>query len=171
MTVIKELRIEDKNEFLQAMQRSQELHHPWVKTPQTTEEFNQFFQRYQQDNQKSFIVLDEACHITGVFNINEIVRGLFQSAYLGFYAVAEYAGQGYMKAGLNLILKKAFTEMNLHRLEANIQPDNLHSIALVKGKGFCKEGYSPRYLKINGEWRDHERWAITYEDWFTFQST
>ena len=168
MIVIQELSIEDKNEFLQAMQRSQKLHHPWVKPPQTTEEFNQFFQRSQQDNQKSFIIRDEAGHITGVFNINEIVRGLFQSAYLGFYAVAEYAGQGYMKAGLNLILEKSFTEMNLHRLEANIQPDNVRSIALVKRQGFRKEGYSPRYLKINDEWRDHERWAITYEDWKRF---
>lgn len=168
MTVIQELRIEDKNEFLQAMQRSQELHYPWVKAPQTPEEFDHFFQRYQQDNQKSFTVQNEANHIAGVFNINEIVRGLFQSAYLGFYAVADYAGQGYMKAGLNLILEKVFTEMNLHRLEANIQPDNLRSIALVKGQGFRKEGYSPRYLKINDEWRDHERWAITYEDWKHF---
>lgn len=153
------------------MQRSQELHHPWVKAPQTAEEFDHFFQRYQQDNQKSFTVRDEADHITGVFNINEIVRGLFQSAYLGFYAVADYEGQGYMNSGLKLILEKAFTEMNLHRLEANVQPDNIRSIALVKRQGFRKEGYSPRYLKINGEWRDHERWAITYEDWLTFQPT
>lgn len=85
--------------------------------------------------------------------------------------MADYAGQGYMKAGLNLILEKAFTEIALHRLEANIQPDNTHSIALVKSQGFHQEGYSPRYLKINDEWRDHERWAITDEDWLMFKST
>lgn len=97
--------------------------------------------------------------------MNEIVRGLFLSAYLGFYATADYAGKGYMSEGLNLVLKKAFTEINLHRLEANIQPNNTRSILLVQSKHFRQEGYSQRYLKINGEWRDHERWAITYEDW------
>ena len=73
-----------------------------------------------------------------------------------------------MSAGLKLVLKKAFEELDLHRLEANIQPDNFRSINLVKNNGFKKEGFSPRYLKINGEWRDHERWAITHEDFLSF---
>ena len=57
-------------------------------------------------------------------------------------------------------LQHAFKSMKLHRLEANIQPGNAASIALVRSCGFSKEGYSPRYLKIGGRWRDHERWAI-----------
>ncbi len=100
---------------------------------------------------------DQHEHIVGVFNLSEIVRGFFQSAYLGFYAVADYAGQGYMSAGLKLVLKKIFEEMDLHRLEANIQPNNHRPIHLVQKNGFRKEGYSPRYLKINNEWCDHVR--------------
>ena len=65
-----------------------------------------------------------------------------------------------MKEGLALLVRYAFDELELHRLEANIQPMNLTSIALAKSVGFRYEGFSPRYLKINGEWCDHERWTI-----------
>ena len=59
---------------------------------------------------------------------SEIVRGLFQSAYLGFYVVADYTSQGYMTAGLKWVLAKIFKELALHRLEANIQSENSCSI-------------------------------------------
>ncbi len=158
--------IQDKTLFLKAMNQSQPLHDPWVSPPKTSEEFDVYIHKYaeNQDQNKSFLLLNQSGNIAGVFNINQIVRGFLQSGYLGFYAVEGYAGQGYMSAGLKLVLKKAFEELGLHRLEANIQPDNFRSINLVKKNGFKKEGFSPRYLKINGEWRDHERWAMTYED-------
>lgn len=153
----------DETAFLSAMIKSQEFHHPWIQAPLTKQEFQNYLARYQQPNHKSYLVcIDE--HIIGVFNLNEIVRGAFQSAYLGFYAVAAYAKKGYMSAALKLILEQAFTTLQLHRLEANIQPQNVNSINLIKANHFRKEGYSPRYLKINGEWKDHERWAITLED-------
>ena len=87
---------------------------------------------------------------------------LFRS--LGYYALAPHAGKGLMSAGLELVLTRAFGELALHRLEANIQPKNRRSIELVRRAGFRCEGLSPRYLKIAGRWRDHERWAITVED-------
>ena len=162
--IIREPRDEDENDFLSAMQRSQFLHYPWVKPPLTSEEFKIYLKRSQMQNQKSYFVY-ELDNIVGVFNVNEIVRGFFESAYLGFYVVADYANKGYMSAGLKLVLKQVFNELELHRLEANIQPENIASINLVKANEFRKEGYSPRYLKIDGQWRDHERWAITSEDW------
>ena len=69
-----------------------------------------------------------------------------------------------MTAGLRAVMRRAFGPLGLHRLEANIQPENLSSVALVRRLGFRLEGFSPRYLKIGGRWRDHERWAITRED-------
>ncbi len=153
----------DEHAFILAMEKSKQLHEPWVEAPTTTESFQNYLRRYQQPNQKSYLVCVDN-HIAGVFNVNEIVRGAFQSAYLGFYAVAAYAGKGYMSAGLKLVLEQAFTSLQLHRVEANIQPQNVASINLVKTNNFRKEGYSPRYLKINNEWRDHERWAVTVED-------
>ena len=99
-----------------------------------------------------------------MFTISQIVRGAFQSAYLGYYGHARYANQGYMRAALELVLDHAFGPLALHRIEANIQPGNEPSIALARGAGFRLEGFSPRYLLIGGRWRDHERYAITAEE-------
>ena len=103
--------------------------------------------------------------LLGAVNINEIVRGPSQSAYLGYWIGAPYARQGYMAEALRLALAHAFRTLRLHRLEANILPDNRASIALVKRAGFRREGYSPGYLKIAGRWADHVRWALRVEDW------
>lgn len=155
---------EDETAFLEAMIGSEKLHQPWVQPPITSQQFHNYLARYDQPNQISYLVC-EGDNIIGVFNLNEIVTGAFQNAFLGFYAIETYAGRGYMSLGLQLILQEAFTSLGLHRLEANIQPQNLNSLKLVKANGFRKEGYSPNYLKINDVWRDHERWAITCEDW------
>jgi ribosomal-protein-alanine N-acetyltransferase len=95
-----------------------------------------------------------------VINVSCIVRGLFQSAYLGYWTGAPFARQGFMGEAMRLLIGYAFRDMGLQRLEANIQPENTASIALVRSCGFAKEGYSPKYLRVFGEWRDHERWAI-----------
>jgi ribosomal-protein-alanine N-acetyltransferase len=70
-----------------------------------------------------------------------------------------------MREGLHLVIDRCFDDLRLHRLEANIQPSNERSIALVRGLGFRKEGLSRRYLKIGGRWRDHERWALLVDEW------
>lgn len=161
---IREPRMEDREQFVSAMKKSADLHYPWVKAPDTDQEFDSYFQRCQQPDQKGFLVFDEQDNLIGVFNINGIVQGVFQSAYLGFYGVAGFTEKGYMSAGLKLILQKVFHELKLHRIEANIQPENKKSLRLVTRNGFRYEGYAPRYLKINHEWQGHEHWAMTYED-------
>lgn len=160
-----EPKIEDESAFLNMAQASRDFHQPWVYAPLTSTDFKAYIERYQQPNQKSYLVCNSENAILGVFNISEIVRGGFQSAYLGFYVTKNHAGTGVMNQGLKLLLTRAFTELKLHRIEANIQPQNKASIQLVNKNGFKKEGFSPRYLKINDIWRDHERWALTIEDW------
>ena len=103
--------------------------------------------------------------IVGSVNLSQIVRGTFQSAYMGYQVFQPFARQRYMTDAMKLVLLVTFARLRLHRVEANIQPTNTASIALVKRAGFVKEGYSPRYLKIGGRWRDHERWAIAAERW------
>ena len=101
----------------------------------------------------------------GVLNLSEIIRGPLQQAFLGYYAFAPHAGKGYMREAMRLLLRHAFGPLKLHRVEANIQPANGASLALARGAGFMREGFSPRYLKIGGRWCDHERWAINAEQW------
>lgn len=101
----------------------------------------------------------------GAVNLSQIFRGGFQNCYMGYQIGGPFAGQGYMGEALHLALGHAFHTLGLHRVEANVQPENTASIALVKRVGFRLEGYSPRYLKIGGRWRDHARWAILREEW------
>lgn len=161
---LRALSFEDKKAFLAAMQASKNLHHPWVSPPLSAQAFDAYWARSQQPNQRSYLVFNAKNTLVGVFNLNEIIFGAFQNAFLGFYGIQDHSGKGYMSAGLKLVLKKAFEGLGLHRLEANIQPENSASIHLVKNNGFRYEGYSPRYLKINKAWRGHERWALTAED-------
>ncbi|HEY6560399.1 MAG TPA: GNAT family N-acetyltransferase [Polyangiaceae bacterium] len=152
-------------QFLDGVRQSRALHGRWVSPPATREQYRVFVHRYCQPTHIAHLVCTGEGDLAGVINVGEIVRGGLWSAYLGYYALAPYAGRGYMREGLQLVMARAFRRYRLHRLEANIQPANQRSIALVKSLGFRLEGFSPRYLKIRGRWRDHERWAITAEEW------
>ncbi len=156
----------DEEEFTSLMRASKAFHRPWASAPHDHERFMAYIEDSQRDNFEALLVCrrgDDA--IVGFFNISQIVRRLFQSAYLGYAAGRPFAGQGYMSEGIQQVLAVAFGDLGLHRLEANIQPGNEPSLALARGAGFHREGFSPRYLKIGGRWRDHERWAMLAEDW------
>jgi [ribosomal protein S5]-alanine N-acetyltransferase len=156
----------DQAEMVARNAASRALHRGLVTPPTDAKTFADWMVRCRQPSVQCFLVCRiEDGAITGVFTLSQIVRRLFQSAYLGYHAVQPYAGQGYMTDGLQLVLRYTFTTMKLHRVEANIQPENVASIALVKRAGFRLEGLSPRYLKIAGRWRDHQRWAMIIDDW------
>ena len=152
-------------EFLDAVERSRRLHGRWVAPPDSRAALRTYLERNQDGSYIGHFVINDDDELAGVINISEIVRGAFQSGYLGYYAFAPHAGQGLMQHALRQVVASSFRDYGLHRLEANIQPDNYTSRALVGKLGFWLEGYSPRYLKIGGRWRDHERWAMTAEAW------
>jgi [ribosomal protein S5]-alanine N-acetyltransferase len=153
-------------EFLAAVGRSRKLHAPWVSPPATPAAYRAYLARQRGSTHVVHLVcLRGSDELVGVVNINEIVRRNFRCAYLGYYVFSPYQKQGLMTEGVALAVDDAFGRLGLHRLEANVQPGNQASLRLVRRLGFRHEGYSPRYLKIRGRWRDHERWALLAEDW------
>ena len=164
-TILEKPSKDRQQEFLTAVARSRTLHANWVAPPRTATAFRQYLERLKSADHLGYWILTNTDELAGVINISEIVRGGFRSGYLGYYAFAPYNGCGYMTAGLRTVISLAFGRLRLHRLEANIQPGNEASRRLVQRLGFRCEGVSPRYLKIAGRWRDHERWAITAEEW------
>jgi [ribosomal protein S5]-alanine N-acetyltransferase len=151
----------DQTAFVSAARRSRRLHRPWTSAPCDEAEFARYLARFDAKSNFGFVVvLPESAELAGAINLTNLVYGVFQSGYLGYFAFKGHEGRGHMKRGLSLVVRHAFRELGLHRLEANIQPGNIASIALVRACGFSKEGYSPAYLKIGGRWRDHERWAL-----------
>jgi [ribosomal protein S5]-alanine N-acetyltransferase len=156
----------DREPFLAAMRSSEELHRPWITDDTTDAYFDRLLARADDERQDvNLLCLIDGGAIVGVINLSEIVRGAFQSAFLSYAAVSGYERQGLMSEGLQLVLERAFDTLALHRLEANIQPGNAASIALVRRAGFTFEGASRRYLHIDGDWRDHEHWVLLAEEW------
>jgi [ribosomal protein S5]-alanine N-acetyltransferase len=156
----------DRHAFLAMVAASRSLHHPWTSPPADEAGFRALVTRARHEDFVSLVgwrTGDRA--LVAVVNLSQIVRGSFQSCYCGFYANAATAGLGLTRETLELVLRHAFTSAGLHRVEANVQPGNAASLGLVRRLGFRHEGFSPRYLHIDGAWRDHHRFAITVEDW------
>ena len=149
----------DKAAFIAAARASRKLHGSWVQAPTDAEAFACHLARFDGQAHHGFVVVTPEGELAGAINLTNIVMGAFRSGYLGYYAFAGFEGRGLMTQGLNAVVRHAFKDLGLHRVEANIQPGNVASIALAKRCGFQLEGYSPKYLKIAGRWRDHERWA------------
>jgi ribosomal-protein-alanine N-acetyltransferase len=153
--------VDDQAPFLAAVRRSRALHRPWTSAPDTPAKFIDWLERMVAPADHPFLVCRrDSDELVGVINLSNVVLGAFRSGYLGYYAFSGHERQGLMRQGLRAVVRYAFGPLQLHRVEANIQPANAASIALARSCGFAKEGFSPRYLKISGRWRDHERWAL-----------
>jgi len=157
----------DAAEFCARVRASDHLA-PWSFPPDEEVAFRQWVDRAARQGSEQFLVCardDDA--IAGFVNLNGIQRGAIQRATAGWSALGSHAGRGHLTDGLSMVLEIAFTQLRLHRVEADIQPGNVRSRALAKRCGLRLEGYSPRLVLIDGDWRDHERWAIHAEEWRT----
>ncbi|GMV92551.1 MAG: hypothetical protein AMXMBFR82_23290 [Candidatus Hydrogenedentota bacterium] len=155
----------DMTEFLRVVHESQDFHAPWVSPPSTPERFVEYVERAADP---AFVALLLCAlpdnRIAGAINLSNICYGNFCNACMGYWIGKSDRRSGLMTEGITLALYHAFNELNLHRVEANVQPDNIASIGLLKRLGFRLEGQSPRFLRIGGEWKDHDRWAICAEE-------
>ena len=159
-TYFRSVASKDRGEMLDIARSSRELHWPWINPPMTPHMFKAYLHRTQREDHAGYVICRrDSDAIVGVVNVNNIVKGSFLSASIGYYAARAHAGQGFMREGLLQVEEHLFGQLGLHRIEANIQPGNTASIALVRSCGFEREGLSRQFLYINGAWRDHERWA------------
>jgi ribosomal-protein-alanine N-acetyltransferase len=154
------------DEFTRLVIASRRFLHPWVTPASTPEAYTRYLQYSRRKSVCACLVCrSEDLKILGVCNLSQIFLGNLKSAFVGYWIGGKFAGQGYMTEGLGLVLSHAFEGLRLHRIEANIQPENVFSKTLAARLGFRMEGFSPRYLKVAGRWQDHERWAIRREQW------
>jgi [ribosomal protein S5]-alanine N-acetyltransferase len=101
----------------------------------------------------------------GEINLNNVVRGAFQSATIGYWIDKSRAGRSLMSEAVVVLAQYAFEEMRLHRLEICIIPRNVNSRRVMEKLDIRTEGIAERFLEINGVWEDHIRYGITYEEW------
>jgi len=159
-------KIEDAAQYLQMSSESRKFHRGLIKMSQNREEFEAFLERNENPANECFLIIRQKDdRVAGMINLTQIFYGPFCNAYLGYGLGVKFTGEGLMTEAIELILKYAFKDLKLHRIEANVQPENTPSIAVLTRCGFTKEGFSRKYLKIGGRWRDHERFAIIKEDW------
>lgn len=156
----------DGREFVDGVLASRSHLEPFVYAATSTSAYRSWLARGRRGDVEQFLVCrrdDDA--VVGFVNLNNIAAGGLQSGAMGWAAFEAYAGRGHMHDGVQMALEVAFTQLRLHRVEANVQPANHRSRRLAVRCGFRLEGFSPRYLQINGVWCDHERWAILEDEW------
>lgn len=165
-------RAADLAEWVDLSRRSRSLLKPSTPTPRSgVDPFGPAaFRRLLKDSdtpatRRFLICLSRDGTIVGQISFTGISRGPFQSCYVGYWIGKGFGGRGLMTEALAAAIRFAFLKLSLHRIEANIMPENARSRSLVARLGFRKEGLGRRLLHIAGRWRDHERWALTIEEW------
>jgi ribosomal-protein-alanine N-acetyltransferase len=160
---------EDFTEFAASSKASRKFHRGLVSPPVERKTFDEYLQKNNKPENECFLICRvEGEAIVGTINLSQIFYGNFQNAYLGYLLFEKYTRCGLMTEAVKLLLQYSSKPLKLHRIEANVQPENIASINVLKRANFTKEGFSRKYLKIGGRWRDHERWAIILEDWKKF---
>jgi len=108
--------------------------------------------------------IDVAGRFAGQVTVNNIVRGSAQFASVGYWLDQEHAGRGVMPLAVAMVIDHCFSTAGLHRIEIAIRPENSNSLRVVEKLGVREVGYAPKFLHIDGAWRDHRLYAVTVEE-------
>lgn len=112
-------------------------------------------QQYEQGSKLPHVILDDSGHVIGRITLNGIVRGPFQSCAMGYWVSASHNGRGFATKAVREIVRVAFEELGLHRVQAETLPHNVRSQRVLERNGFVQFGMAPEYLNIAGRWQDH----------------
>jgi [ribosomal protein S5]-alanine N-acetyltransferase len=169
-------RPDEANLVLDYARRNAEHLAPWEPTPPPASDTEAFWrERLEQAAEESsrgrhirFHLFESnapTARVLGAIGLSNIVRGVFECAYLGFSLDGARQGEGLMREALEAVIGFAWAPLNLHRIEANYQPHNVRSGALLRRLGFQPTGFARDYLFIAGAWRDHVQTAILNPAW------
>ena len=171
--VLRPLKLRDKKEWTKLRQRNQDWFQQWEST--VPDEFSDgkasFYQivknlRVEAKAQRSLpFVMEIDKKIAGQITVANINYGSTRSAYIGYWIAEEFAGKGYTPLAVAMAIDHCFKILNLHRLEITIRPENLKSLRVVEKLGLRSEGLRPKYLHIDGDWRDHLVFAINKDEY------
>jgi ribosomal-protein-alanine N-acetyltransferase len=174
------LRLRDGAAWVEIRLRNEDWLAPWEATPpgtsaiplswserQTLGVFTQMLRtlrrQARQGSSLPFAVTFEG-RLAGQLTVGNVVRGAFNNAYVGYWVDQSVAGRGVMPMALAMVVDHCFGSVGLHRIEANVRPENAASKRVVEKLGFRQEGLHQRYLAIDGAYRDHVGYAVTVED-------
>jgi ribosomal-protein-alanine N-acetyltransferase len=169
---LRAIEMRDFDEWASLRERSRAFLTPWEPTwpgdDLTKSSFRRRIRRNQQeienDEAYPFLIFRDDDLLVGGLTLGQVRRGVVQSATIGYWIGAPYAGKGFMTRAVHATIGFAFATLRLHRLEASCLPHNEASIRLLQKNGFTREGLARAYLRINGTWQDHLLFGLIETD-------
>ncbi len=169
--ILRPLKRTDRNDWSEIRTRNREWLSPWEATnPDGVTQIPKFKDVYRQSKRSAkkgnafMFAIEVDSHFVGQITLGNVIWGSLREAYIGYWIDERYAGRGIMTTCVALLTDYALGEAGLHRIEVSIRPENLASIRVVEKIGFKNEGLRPRYLHIDGDWRDHFIFVQTSEN-------
>src|SRR5918996_1627046 len=173
-TYIRRLVVADANEMLALRERNRDFLQRWEPLKQRDYltlgvqqlEIQRSDQEWAADRGYAFGIFDSASDdLVGRLALSNLVRGAWQNVALGYFVGKEYNGRGHCTNAVGLALEFAYETARLHRVQAATMLSNVASARVLEKNGFAFEGLARRYLRINGNWEDHNVYSLTVEDW------
>ena len=158
--------IEDYAAFVAWATGAVDCYSLWLELPVSPEAFQAYIHDCTTDSVRGFLIYDKHSNaIQGMVHLNNVYNGNFQNAFLGYCFKTTETSESTMGIVIRLVTHYALTKLKLHRLEVSVQLQHTKLMRALRTSDYRSEGVSPRLLKVGGRWRDHERFAVTAEEW------